>query len=66
MKLYYKALGLLVLLVVSFGIVLPFLFSAPSDFAVAGGLFYLLVVLPFVTVKIVFSTIKTMKDKGIL
>ena len=66
MKLYYRLVGLLVLLVASFGLVLPFLISAPSDFAVAGGLFYLLVVLPFVTVKLVAPIIKTMKDKGIL
>ncbi len=48
MKLYFLILYLLTVLGLSFGVVLPFLFSAPSDLAVIGGLFYLAVVLPYV------------------
>jgi hypothetical protein len=46
MRLYFKALALAVLLGGTFGLILPFLLSAPSTIAVLGGLIYLLVVFP--------------------
>ena len=45
--LYLKALAMLALLFGTLGLILPLLFSAPSDIAVAGGLFYLLIVFPY-------------------
>ena len=60
-KFYLKCLALVVLFSGSFGMILPFLISAPSNFAVAGGLFYLLVVLPYIALKLVISIEKDLK-----
>ena len=53
MKLYLLGLYLCLVIALSFGVILPFLFSAPSDFAVIGGLFYLLVALPYFVYELV-------------
>jgi hypothetical protein len=54
-KTYLKAVALGVLVLGSFGMVLPYLISAPSDIAVVGGLSYLLVVFPYATLKLLQS-----------
>jgi hypothetical protein len=61
MKLYYKALALMVLAAGSFGLIAPLLISAPSDIAVFGGLFYLVAVFPLAASYLVESIIKDIK-----
>lgn len=58
MKLYLKSLAFFLLIFFSFGSLAPFLFSAPSNLAVIGGLFYLTLVLPYLCYKLVMSMIK--------
>jgi Kef-type K+ transport system membrane component KefB len=43
---YLKVVGMVLFLLISFGIVLPFLFSAASDEAVVTGMLYVIVAIP--------------------
>lgn len=43
---YLRIVLNLIFILVSIGLVCPFLISAPSDLAVIGGIFYLIIVMP--------------------
>ena len=53
MKLYFKIIALLVLVIGSLGFVGPFLISAESTIAVIGGGLYFIMALPFVVYPLV-------------
>jgi hypothetical protein len=59
--LYLKALAIVFLTLASLGWILPFLFSAPSNEAVIGGLIYLAVVFPYALYQLSLSLIKDVR-----
>lgn len=59
---YLKIVGLIAFLVVSVGLILPFLFSAAANGAIAAGVIYIIVAIP-ITWKLGKSITTTIKEK---